>query len=233
MDINNTPALSPPEGKVSNLGDAYSVHYIQTIISSIALFLSTSAVAIRTYTRAMVLKQFDTTDWALLFGLASMVALFGVSICTGYHGQGKHQWNVSIADVLQLQDLVNIIEILYNPLTFSVKYVILRQIESIFFSHRRDHIANRFLWALIWGNFILYTILLFLFIFACVPRAKISNPKLPGRCINTFAAFIASGALNLVSDITIIILPIVVIYRLQRPTKAKLGPIVIFSFGIL
>ncbi|KAI1827542.1 hypothetical protein F4861DRAFT_536107 [Xylaria intraflava] len=249
MDPNNTPALNAPPGEVSNLTDSYSAHYVEIIVSAVSLFLSALAVAIRNYTRAAILKQFDLTDCALIIGLvsghadlvqsnrtdadkASMAALFGVGVDTGRFGQGKHQWNVSIADFLQLQVLTNIIEILYNPVTFSVKYVIIRQIESIFFGHRHNHIATKFLWALIWANLVFYTILLFLFIFACVPRAKLSNPELPGRCINTLSTFIAAGAINLVSDLTILYLPISSLSKLQMAPKAKLGAIVVFGVGI-
>ncbi|KAI0012741.1 hypothetical protein F4779DRAFT_530875 [Xylariaceae sp. FL0662B] len=232
IDPKTTPALEPPQGEVSNFIDSYSKHYIQIIVASCALFLCTAAVAARSYTRAVLLKQFDLSDWALLLSLACMAVLVAVGIHTGQYGQGRHQWNVTLANMLKLLELLNIIEILYSPVTFFTKYVVLRQIETLFLAHRRDHFTSKGLWVLIWANLVFYTCLLLLFIFACVPRAKISNPSLDGKCIDTLTTFIAAGAVNLVSDLTILVLPIAIIWNLKIALSTKIGAGAVFAVGI-
>ncbi|KAI0007303.1 hypothetical protein F4779DRAFT_517383 [Xylariaceae sp. FL0662B] len=70
-----------------------------------------------------------------------------------------------------------------------------------------------------------------LFLRVCHEK-KIRNPNLEGRCIDTNADIVAAGAINVVSDITILILPSVSISRLQMPWKTKVGVTAVFAVGI-
>lgn len=129
--------------------------------------------------------------------------------------------------------LVNIVEIFYSPTMFFVKYVILRQIEGIFLNHRYKNVAFKIIRILIWANLIFYAAIMFSFIFACVPREKIWHPKMDGKCINTVTSIIATSAINIISDVTILIVPIAAVMRLQMRLRAKLGVAAVFGVGIL
>lgn len=56
---------------------------------------------------------------------------------------------------------------------FAAKYAVLRQIETIFFSHHKKSVTFKVIWAIIWANLLFYVAILFLFMFACAPREKI------------------------------------------------------------
>lgn len=115
---------------------------------------------------------------------------------------------------------------------FSAKLAILLQIQRIFTKHER----NFNYWAvkiLIASNALTYFALFFAFIFACWPREKIWNPHIEGRCISTNASIIATSAINIVSDITILVLPLLSIARLHLPTTKKLGVGAVFATGAL
>ncbi|KAI1389911.1 uncharacterized protein F4822DRAFT_428252 [Hypoxylon trugodes] len=133
---------------------------------------------------------------------------------------------------LLLSGYANILEIVYGPTMFFAKYAVLRQIEAIFFTHRRDSFAFKFVWTLIWANLMFYVAIMISFIFACMLREKIKNPELPGRCIDSNSSIIATGAINVVSDITILIIPLISVYRLQMPLKTKIGVAGVFAVGI-
>lgn len=128
---------------------------------------------------------------------------------------------------------MNVIEILYGPTMFFAKYAVLRQIELIFLHHRRKHLAYNVIWALIWANLIFYGAIFISFILACVPREKIWDPVIQGRCIDTYASIIATSAINVVSDFTILIVPLVGVWNLQIPPKRKIGAAIVFGVGIL
>ncbi|KAI0817141.1 hypothetical protein GGR55DRAFT_619212 [Xylaria sp. FL0064] len=230
VNPNDVPALEPPDGVVPNFINPPSIHHIQVALAISALTVSTIAVAARTFARARVLRKFDLNDCALLLSLAIMAAYVGLIISTGMYGQGKHQWDVRLTSFLQLLKFYNFLEILYSPMMFFAKYVVLRQIETIFLQHRYH--SSRAFWILIWSNLIFYAALFFSFIFACVPRSKIWDPTVQGGgCIDTNAALISSSALNIISDTTILILPLVIIKNLQVPQKLKVKVGAVFAVG--
>ena len=90
-------------------------------------------------------------------------------------------------------------------------------------------------WILIGANFAVYTATLFAYVFACWPREHIWNPFATGkaRCIDLAAALLSSSAINLISDFTILVLPILGISKLQMPLRRKIGVAAIFLTGAL
>ena len=88
--------------------------------------------------------------------------------------------------------------------------------------------------ALIWGNLVFYVSVWLTTIFECVPQAKIWNPeKGDGHCINVNVAYAATGAVNVVSDLLILLLPMLAIWRLQMAPKRKLGVSAVFATGLM
>ena len=67
----------------------------------------------------------------------------------------------------------------------------------------------------------------------CIPREKISNPFVPGFCINNDVNVIFAGAFNLGYDILLFALPIYCILHLQLALRRKLGVCAIFAIGLL
>lgn len=50
----------------------------------------------------------------------------------------------------------------------------------------------------------------------CIPFTKVWNPEVAGRCINANAFYIATSTLNMVFDLAIFILPIPIVWEMQR-----------------
>lgn len=67
----------------------------------------------------------------------------------------------------------------------------------------------------------------------CQPISKNWNKLEPGHCGNTFAVEIVSGAINLILDWLLILMPMPIVWRLQMPTKKKITVTSIFSLGIM
>ena len=70
-------------------------------------------------------------------------------------------------------------------------------------------------------------------IFGCSPRSKYWFEDTPGHCINYKAAGIAYGAMNVVSDGLIFLLPLPMVWRLKLSTKEKFGVSLIFMSGAM
>lgn len=114
----------------------------------------------------------------------------------------------------------------------AAKLALLLQIRRIFTGTKKNTMYW-VVWALIMTNSISYTAFFFMFIFACVPRKKIWNPSIPGKCLDMDPTMIASGVINLVSDLAILVVPLLSISSLQMPTRRKVGVSAIFATGAL
>ncbi|KAI0188580.1 hypothetical protein EV127DRAFT_433804 [Xylaria flabelliformis] len=231
-DPYHTPALPPPDGIEPKFRDYYPITGSQIALATILLILSTSGVLARTYTRARILKQFDFSDWALIFALLFFAAFTSLKLVANTYGQGHHQWDVNLVNIQHFLLFQNLVETLYCPPMLLAKYTVLRQIELIFYKHQHKKLASKVIWGLIWANTIFYTTIFFTFLFACVPRAKITNPTLDGHCIDTHASVLATSVINVVSDFTILIIPLVSVWQLHLRPRTKFGISVVFAVGI-
>jgi hypothetical protein len=111
------------------------------------------------------------------------------------------------------------------------KVAMLLQMKRIFVVNRKSSLFL-LIEILLWTNCGCYFALMMAFAFDCVPRAKLWNPELPGRCIDPNASLLVS-ALNVVSDVSMLVIPLVVVSRLQLPRKSKRILSVVFGSGIL
>ncbi|KAI0903368.1 hypothetical protein F4823DRAFT_284526 [Ustulina deusta] len=217
-------AMEPRDGVQSNNHSLESQHPFLIAASVITLFLTLGGIGARTYTKAAVMKQFAFPDWVLLLTGALFIAYVSFNI---------HLWNIPSPSTGEALMSFNIMEILYCPAMFCAKYVVLRQIELIFFNHDRKALAFTAIRILIWANLLFYTAALISFILSCIPRAKIWDPALPGVCIDTQYSVVITGAINVLSDLTILVTPIAAIWQLQLPLKRKIGSSAVFGVGVL
>ena len=130
----------------------------------------------------------------------------------------------------QCQKLSNIAEILNPPSMFITKLSILLQLAHLFIPNRSSK-TGRFMQLFILVNFLWFLAAFFVSIFYCRPRAKIWKPALPGECLNFQVFILITGLFNAVSDITLLAMPIVVVWRLQMSMKRKLGISAVFAIG--
>ena len=74
---------------------------------------------------------------------------------------------------------------------------------------------------------------LFITIFQCTPRAKIWNPTVPGTCLDYQAFVLSTAIFNVLSDILMLVFPIICIWNLQMSMKRKLEVSAVFFLGSL
>lgn len=66
---------------------------------------------------------------------------------------------------------------------------------------------------------------------ACQPRTKIWTPQLPGKCLEVTQLYLASAIFNFLSDIAMLSVPILLIWRLQISKRRKIGITGVFCTG--
>lgn len=134
----------------------------------------------------------------------------------------------------QVQQFLNIVTVVYSPSVCASKYFICIQLKRIFCppGSQKDVVwwAFQILSLMIVAH---YIALFFAFLFQCIPREKIWNTVLQGRCIDISAGFLSAGIINLIFDMGILCLPIWVIWHLHMPLERKLGVLSLFGVGIM
>ena len=124
--------------------------------------------------------------------------------------------------------------IIYGISLFFIKLSILLQYLDIFRPTKKTSFMYWGPHSLIWINLALYTISSFLEIFPCNPIAKFWDLSITnGSCIDYLALNIVTSSINSVSDLCILALPQVTIWRLQISIHKKVAISAVFSIGIL
>lgn len=123
-------------------------------------------------------------------------------------------------------------EVIYGPTIFFAKLSILLLYLRIFVTGKgsKTYYAIHFI---IWSNFLFYLSNLPTEIWTCIPRERIWDPTVDGKCLNNDAIIVSGGAINVVSDFGILLIPIVSIGHLQMPRAKKIGVLAVFATGFL
>lgn len=67
----------------------------------------------------------------------------------------------------------------------------------------------------------------------CIPRAKIWNKSLEGKCIYIPGMLNANGLFNTLSDLLILLVPIKALWNLQMKNSKKIGIALLFTVGLM
>lgn len=104
--------------------------------------------------------------------------------------------------------------------------------ERIFAPNRisRLYIITQFMF---YFNIATTIVLMFIFIFECIPRPKLWDPTIPGHCLDPFAIYYSTGILNISIDTVLFILPQYSIWNLQMSWKRKAKVSAAFVVAIL
>lgn len=125
--------------------------------------------------------------------------------------------------------------IVYPPAIWLAKASLLFQLIGIFTPMKSGYVY----WVchtLIWVNLVFYVSVFFSTVFACRPISEgwsLWKPSDKRHCINSIGLLVASSAVNILSDLLILLLPIWATWHLQLAPKRKAGIIAIFATGLL
>jgi hypothetical protein len=125
--------------------------------------------------------------------------------------------------------------ILYGLCVMLLKVAILLSWLRLFVPMKQRNANFWTLQALICANVIFYIVCTFCEIFRCTPREKIWNPVFEGGycSVNMQDHAKASGFINLVSDVIILLFPQKIIWDLHVTRKQKVGMSLLFVVGFL
>lgn len=143
------------------------------------------------------------------------------------NGMGLHADKVPLTQIVMMAKWLVVAEVLYAWNLGWTKLSLLLMYYRIF----RVPYFKKMAWIV--GSFVFAWVITitFLFIFICIPVAKLWYPDLPGRCINQVGTWIANAASTIFTDIVILCLPLPPIWKLQLGKSEKLGLTAAFAIG--
>lgn len=227
------PALFPHKGQTSNFKYPESHGYNLVIACAICLPAMMICVAIRFYTKLRIKHVWGLDDWLVIPATIGAAGFAGVSLSTLGQGVGPHQWNVPFtAFTPSLLRRFVVLDMLYSPTILMAKLSLLSLYLQIF----RPNQALRY--CIYFGM-----VFLTLFYAATFTAYGVLSIPRPGQSqlesilsVNTAKDIplgIAQGAVNVVTDFYILLIPIPGVLNLQLPRAKKIGVLAIFMTGTL
>ncbi|OJJ33425.1 hypothetical protein ASPWEDRAFT_43485 [Aspergillus wentii DTO 134E9] len=194
------------------------------------LILSTSSLVLRVYTKAHLLHKFGWDDVSIICAWIFAVATQAMAIY-GFRkgGLGLHKWDLTVEMFDIYQKVVLIAAIVYVPALAFAK------ISLIILYYRILAQQKFYRWALYILSFVVagYSFaIMFALIFACHPIQKSWDASITdGGCIDQKSLYVFTAAMNIVTDVFLIGLPIRTVTNLNMPTVQKVGLLLMFIIG--
>ncbi|KAK7556160.1 hypothetical protein IWX49DRAFT_145043 [Phyllosticta citricarpa] len=200
----------------------------QLTVATVLVVSATALVCLRFVSRVMKHSKFGLDDYFCLLALAAVYGIVGIAFAWAALGMGIHIKYLPMDNLLVILKMLIPFQFCYGIAIASVKCSYLFFYLRIFphaALQRLAYICMAIVLAWWVGN-VLQILLM------CQPFAKNWNASLPGRCGNRPIGFTIIGALNMVTDVVVILLPLPWVRRLQMPRRAKMGLYLMFGIGL-
>ncbi|KAH6714832.1 hypothetical protein BKA61DRAFT_343667 [Leptodontidium sp. MPI-SDFR-AT-0119] len=223
--------LPPPPGVIPNFENPESQGYRVILTIAILFPLATIVLLLRVYTRVVIVRNVGIDDYAIIFAWILAIGYIVPLIILTHLGLGVHMWDVPFTTFSpQFLRIGAITGVFYGMSFMCVKLSILLLYLRLS-PYRPFRIA---VWVVITTT-VLYSFLgSFEFIFNCQPIAKNWDLTITGgKCINVSKILMTHGSINIVTDVAMLVLPIVLVRKLKLPMKQKVALAGLFMTGTL
>ncbi|CAD6591822.1 MAG: hypothetical protein ASARMPREDX12_005452 [Alectoria sarmentosa] len=213
---------------IPTLGDGMGITIV--VVLSLCYGLATVAIGIRLWSRKIKNFGLFLNDYAAVLGWFFSAGLLATAIISVQDGGGKHMMAVNPANIPNILKTFVVGDLIWIAACVSIKISIIHFYISIFGSNKTFRRAAYAVMAIA----IAYAVgVLLENVLICRPFAKNWYPHLPGHCGNDVGNLIAASACNVAIDLTIIALPIPMIWSLHMATRRKVELTITFALGVL
>ncbi|KAI1813346.1 hypothetical protein GGS20DRAFT_486846 [Poronia punctata] len=199
------------------------------IVVAVCQFLSTTAVALRLYTRWKFQQlRLGINDWVILGAwLTSLSYDIDVAISTRY-GLGKHAWDLP-PDI----DIITSNKLFYakQPVFYLCVALTKASIIAFYFNIFPQQSYRRFLWFMMALVILTGLVCSIAGIFQCTPVARAWDASIRGTCFDAPALFFTNAGLNITQDLVLYILPIRILWSIKVPKRQRLALVAVFVVG--
>ncbi|KAK1833848.1 hypothetical protein QBC39DRAFT_345368 [Podospora conica] len=201
--------------------------HIPVTVVTVVLCLASTAVGLRSYTRAQLIRQFGMDDAAAIVALVLAMGS-GIMVASNtLYGAGRH---IAVVDQTQLWKYFRtfyISIVLYNASLTAIKITFLLQYYRIFTTPgMRRVVTGALAFVSLWSiSQLLVTI------FTCTPIEAFWSPEKGGTCIPNLPFWYINAAGNILTDVIVFVVPLPALGRLNLRTSSKMLLLGIFSLG--
>ncbi|KAK6537239.1 hypothetical protein TWF694_011436 [Orbilia ellipsospora] len=203
------------------------------IIDCVFFALAVVMVLMRIYTRVFIIRKFGLDDWLIVLALISVAGFTALQFCfLIYGGVGYHIWDVSNEQLSLCFKFIYFHLIGYTWSITLIKMSILFLYERII---PKTHSMRKVLIAFMVFQIVYFFVVELTFIFQCDPisgaldlQVRLYNSP---KCISLKAMLYTFGIIHIFVDLSLLILPIRVIWELQMPVKRKISTLSLFVIG--
>ncbi|KAE8350446.1 hypothetical protein BDV28DRAFT_150926 [Aspergillus coremiiformis] len=197
-------------------------------VATTFLTVSIVIVALRLYTRLYFIRTPGWDDLVIFIALLSDVGCFIFIMLEVRYGLGESTDSYS-PEVLQAQLKALWASIpLYNlSLNLTKVSLVLLYLRLFPLKGYRIVLVIVLIFVVISGLWMIFATL-----FMCIPIRGAWDPSIPRRCIPNSILWSLNAALQITSDIIIVILPMPLLAKLQLPRRQKIALIAVFAFGV-
>ncbi|KAM5352625.1 hypothetical protein ACJ41O_005347 [Fusarium nematophilum] len=223
VDIYNTSVVPPPDGLTSDFDRTLSEVQLATIVVfGVTYFLATVSMALRYATSVLVVRAWELDVVLITMAWGTALGYF-ISVCFMMkYGWGSHAWDITIAELVEYNKNKYL-----SPTTLTYMWSpTLTKLSILTVLHRISPSKGFQVGVYSIGSALLIYTITFTALLSgpCNPRDKGS-----GVCLNNLA--IAQVVLNIATDLSIMILPLPTLHRLQIPFRQKVVVGAILSLG--
>ncbi|KAI0838423.1 hypothetical protein F5Y06DRAFT_268049 [Hypoxylon sp. FL0890] len=197
----------------------------------IAFFVICSVfMLLRLWAARLTKRRFYADDAFSIIGFASTISQGSVTIWAVFHGMGAHEVDLPIEDVLLLGKIFQLpcaITWLFG--TVCVKLAMLFLYIRVFSTAQ----FKRWTYALMGVVVCYFVAFLIVFMTNCIPLSNLWDPVPGGWCRELTTEEYTSVVFNLVIDLSIVILPMPVLWQLKLPFRDKIFVSMMFGMGII
>ncbi|KAI5276540.1 hypothetical protein E4T47_00745 [Aureobasidium subglaciale] len=198
------------------------------IVAVVSTSIAFVVLALRMFTRGLIVKTVGAEDYVVLTAFALSVALTALICVEVQHGQGRHYSTVSVEELKQLNKAFWASVPCYQASLTLTKISILLQYRRVFVGPG----IQRIILGLI-GVIVVYGLWsVFSTAFMCSPVAYFWDHSIGGHCLSRMGVWFSNAALNIITDVIICFLPIPVLNKLQLPRKQKYALMAVFLLGL-
>ncbi|KAH7009474.1 hypothetical protein B0J12DRAFT_587225 [Macrophomina phaseolina] len=215
-------AFPPPPGVTPNFTNTVSIAFQVTLSAALAPVFAVPICILRLYTKKYIIKRVDPEDSSLLSG--TLMAVFGVEL---KNGVGRHIWDVPLPVFKRF-----IITGVPAGLAYAFATLFTKVSLAQFYIRLSPDTNFKIGAYIVMFVSVCYNLLGgFCFLFFCRPIHKLWDYTVPGHCINMGAAFLSTAAVNTATDISLLLLPIWLLWGLHLPVKKKIGVVLVLMAG--
>ncbi|OAQ65018.2 PTH11-type GPCR [Pochonia chlamydosporia 170] len=214
-------AAPPPPGFTPDLDNPDSMlRTVNYATQSLTLLFTTLFIVTRFYAKWKVLGGGVTMDdYATYSAYILMIGYCITSYFASAHGGGLNQWEVRKDDIQPFFQSCYAATLFYAPMALTVKLALLVIIIRVFGSvHKKTLIGVYVLVALL---VIYYVSGFFIKLFICWPISAYWKGETE-KCMNQSAIVASDAIISVISDLTILLLPLPLTWSLQLPKRKRL-----------